>query len=218
MSENFPNIFFLLGIIAFLAAVFMNLAKHARSLVRLYAFQSFSVAATLFLIGFFSEDRSLMFVAAGVFLVKVVLTPVFFNRILRKVAGSASSTHYLNTPLTLFMLTGLVLFAFSKVFLPIADLYPEIFISVALSIALVFISMFLLINRRGVFAQMIGMLSLENSVVLLAASFGLRYPLSLEIGIIFNIVLWMIISSFFVGMIYRQFGTLSTAEMKRLTE
>ena len=65
---------------------------------------------------------------------------------------------------------------------------------------------------------MVGMLSLENSIVLFAAFFGLWHPLALEIGILFNIVLWMIIASFFIGMIYRQFGTLSTEEMRRLTE
>ena len=45
MSENFFEIFFLLDIIAFLAAVFMHLVRRSRTLVRLYALQSFAVMA-----------------------------------------------------------------------------------------------------------------------------------------------------------------------------
>ncbi len=207
-----------MDIIAFLAAVFMHLVKRSRSLVRLYALQSFAVSTTFFLLGYLGDDKSLMTVAGIIFLVKVIVAPIFFGKVLHRLSGSSSTNNYLSTPITLLVLTGLVLFAFSKVFLPLSAIYPQAFVSVALNIALVLISIFLLINRRGVFAQMVGMLSLENSIILFAAFFGLRHPLPLEIGMIFDIVIWMVIASFFLGMIYRQFGTLSTADMKRLTE
>ena len=218
MSENFFEIFFLLDIFAFFAAVFMHLVRRSRTLVRLYALQSFAVAGTLFFLGFIGDESSLMVVGAITLLVKAIIAPIFFNKVIRNLAGVSSATNYLNTPLTLFVLTGLVMFSFSKVFLPLSALYPQAFVSVALNIALVFISIFLLINRRGVFTQMVGMLSLENSIVLFAAFFGLRHPLPLEIGSIFDIIIWMVIASAFMSMIYRQFGTLSTADMKRLTE
>ena len=218
MSENFFEIFFLLDIIAFLAAVFMHLVRRSRTLVRLYALQSFAVAGTLFFLGFIGDESSLMVVGAITLFVKAIIAPIFSNKVIRNLAGVPSATNYLNTPLTLFVLTGLVMFSFSKVFLPLSALYPQAFVSVALNIALVFISIFLLINRRGVFTQMVGMLSLENSIVLFAAFFGLRHPLPLEIGSIFDIIIWMVIASAFMSMIYRQFGTLSTADMKRLTE
>jgi len=218
MSENFFEIFFLLDIVAFLAAVFMHLVRRSRTLVRLYALQSFAVAGTLFFLGFIGDESSLMVVGAITILVKAIIAPIFFNKVIHNLAGVSSATNYLNTPLTLFVLTGLVMFSFSKVFLPLSALYPQAFVSVALNIALVFISIFLLINRRGVFTQMVGMLSLENSIVLFAAFFGLRHPLPLEIGSIFDIIIWMVIASAFMSMIHRQFGTLSTADMKRLTE
>lgn len=218
MSENFFQIFFFLDIVAFLAAVFMHLVKRSRSLVRLYALQSFAVATTLFSIGFLHNEKSLMMVGVITLLVKAVIAPIFFGKVLRKLSAVSSATNYLNTPVTLFFLTGLVMFSYSKTFLPLSTLYPEAFVSVALNISLIFISIFLLINRRGVFTQMVGMLSLENSIVLFATFFGLRHPLPLEIGTMFDIVIWMVIASMFMGMIYRQFGTLSTEEMKHLTE
>lgn len=218
MSENFLGIFLLLDMVAFLAAVLMHLVRRSRSLVRLYALQSAAVAIIFFLLGLLGDDQSLMTVAGILFVVKVLVAPAFFRNILERLSGSASTSNYLNTPITLLVLTGLVLLSFSKVFLPLSTMYPQAFVPVALNIALVFISILLLINRRGVFAQMVGILSLENSIILFAAFFGLHHPLPLEIGMIFDIVIWMVIASFFLGMIYRQFGTLSTADMKRLTE
>jgi hydrogenase-4 membrane subunit HyfE len=76
----------------------------------------------------------------------------------------------------------------------------------------------MLINRRGAFSQMLGILSLENSILLLASFIGIRQPVALEIGIVFDIVIWMIIAQVFISMIYRQFGTLSVDKMKRLIE
>lgn len=218
MSENFFEMLFLLDILAFLAAVLMHVVKRSRSLVQLYALQSLAVAGTLFLLGFLGDEWSLMVVAVITLIIKALLAPVFFGRVLRKLSAASSTTNYLNTPLTLLVLTGLVMFAYSGVFVPLGALYPQAFVSVALNIALVFISIFLLINRRGVFTQMVGVLSLENSIVLFAAFFGLRHPLPLEIGALFDIVIWMVIASVFMNMIYRQFGTLSTADMKGLTE
>ena len=82
MSENFLGVFFLLDIVAFLAAVFMHLAKRSRSLVRLYALQSLAVSMTFFLLGFLGGDRSLMVVASIIFFVKVIIAPAFFGKII----------------------------------------------------------------------------------------------------------------------------------------
>ncbi len=219
MSENIVNMFFFLDIAAFLAVVFMHVVKHSRALVRLYALQSLAVAATFLLLGWVNSDQGLMWVGVITLLVKAWIAPTFFRRALKRLVGGAvSANNYLNIPVTLFVITGLVMFAFSSVFAPLLDLYPQTFVSPALNIAMVLISVFLLINRRGVFAQMVGILSLENSIVLFATFFGIEHPLPLEIGTLFDIALWMVIASLFLGIVYRQFGTLSTAHMKHLTE
>jgi hydrogenase-4 component E len=87
-----------------------------------------------------------------------------------------------------------------------------------LNLATILISIFVLINRRGAFAQMIGILSLENSILLLGSFIGIKQPVPLEMGIIFDIVIWMIIAQVFISMIYKQFGSLNVTQMKRLIE
>jgi len=85
-------------------------------------------------------------------------------------------------------------------------------------IAGMLISLLLMVNRKGVLSQIIGVLSLENAIVEFGLFAGLEQSAILQIGITFNILVWLIITAVFSSMIYRHFGTLETAEMKSLKE
>ncbi|OGI22447.1 MAG: hypothetical protein A2808_03015 [Candidatus Moranbacteria bacterium RIFCSPHIGHO2_01_FULL_55_24] len=218
MFQEYAQFFFFLDIIAFLAAFLLNVVKGNRNILRLYFLQSFAVSVVLMAAGILEGAHGLLWVGALTFLIKCVMAPAFFFRILKKYGSSASSTQYLSLPFTLLVLLGLVLLAYSKVFLPLAPLAPEALGSLSLNIAIVFVSIFLIINGRAAFSQIIGILSLENGIVLLAAFVGIEQPLALEMGIIFDIVVWIVIVNAFIGMIYRQFQSLDTRELKHLTE
>lgn len=218
MPEYFAETFFFLDLVAFLAIIGMHLVKKNANLIRLYALQSAVVAALLSGVGLIEEKQSLLWVGLLTFVIKAILAPVFFSRLMRRFGAQFTASSYLSAPLTLLGLMGLVMLAYSRVFMPLGTLIPEMLGSLSLNLAIVFISIFLMINRRGAFSQMIGILSLENGIVLLAAFIGIEQPLALEIGIIFDIVVWIAIGSAFISMIHRQFGSLDTAEMKNLTE
>lgn len=218
MLEHSRELYFTLDLIAFLATIAMHLVKKNRNLIRLYLVQSFVVAACLFWIGIVESDRGLVLVALLTFFIKAVIAPVFFSRLVRRYGTRFTTNNYLSTPLTLIVLVGLVFFSYSKIFLPLGILVPEAFDVLPLNLAVILISIFLLINRRGAFSQMIGVLSLENGILLFASFMGIRQPVAFEMGIIFDIVIWMIIAQVFISMIYRQFGSLNVDKMKRLFE
>ncbi len=218
MLEHAREIYFSLDLIAFLVTLGLHLVKTNRNLIRLYVLQSLAVAAFLLLAGLVEGDRGLIFVALLTLGIKAVVAPLFFSRLIRQYGTRFTTNNYLSTPMTLMVLTGLVLFAYSRVFQPLGLLTPEIFGVLPLNLAMVLISIFMLINRRGAFSQMIGVLSLENGILLLAAFIGIRQSVALEIGIIFDIAIWMIIAQIFISMIYRQFGSLNVTKMKRLIE
>lgn len=218
MTGHFAELFFLLDLVAFLAAILMHLVKRNRNLVSLYALQSAAVSILLCAAGIVEGERSLVIVGAITFAIKAVAVPIFFSRLLRRFGTQASASSYLSTPMTLAVLMGLVLFAYSRVFLPLASLMPQALGSLSFNLAIIFASIFLMINRKGAFTQMIGVLSLENGIVLLAALIGIEQPIALEIGIIFDMTVWILIGSTFIGMIHRQFGSLDTGELTSLTE
>lgn len=218
MLEHFRELYFSLDLIAFLATIVMHVIKTNRNLIRLYLLQSLVVGIFLLSLGLTEGNNGLIFVAGLTLLIKVVLAPIFFSRLVRRYGTRFTVNNYLSTPLTLIVLTALVLFSYSRVFLPLSILVPEALGLFPLNLAVILISIFMLINRRGAFSQMIGILSLENSILLLAAFIGIKQPLALEVGIIFDIVIWMIIAQVFISMIYKQFGSLNVTQMKRLIE
>lgn len=218
MTGHFVELFFLLDLAAFIAAVLMHLARRNKNLIRLYALQSVAVGSFLIAAGFAEGERSLILVGAITLAIKAVAVPIFFSRLLQRFGTQASASSYLSTPMTLAVLMGLVLFAYSRVFLPLSALLPQAVGSLSFNLAIIFASIFLMINRKGAFTQMIGVLSLENGIVLLGSFIGIEQPLALEIGIIFDITVWIAIGSAFIGMIHRQFGSLDTDELRNLTE
>ena len=218
MFEHFSELFFFLDLAAFLAVIGLHLVKKTTHLIGLYAIQSFAVAALLFSFGIVEGEPSLLWIGVLTLAIKAFAAPIFFSRLMKRFGAQFATNNYLSMPITLAVLMGLVMISYSQIFQPLNALLPEAVGSISFNFAIVFIAMFLMINRRGVFAQMIGILSLENGIVLLAALIGIQQPLALEIGIIFDIVVWIAIGSAFIGMIHRQFGSLDTKELRHLTE
>ena len=220
--EFFLQLIALLELIAFLAVIGMHLFRKNKYLIVLYALQSLSVGVLLIGLGLAGDKEGLVLVGILTLLIKTFFVPLFFLRLSARFqesrTASYASSNYLSTPLTLGVLMGLVLFSYSKVFNPLQSLLPEPSHLLSLNLAIIFLSIFLLVNRQGVFAQIIGILSLENGILLVATSLGIDQPLALEGGIIFDLVLWIAIGSAFLSMIYREFRSLSTAHLKRLTE
>ncbi len=207
-----------LDLIAFVAVVLLHLVKSTRYTVRLYAVQSAAVALVLMIIGLTEGERGLAAIGAITFIAKVLVAPYFFSRLLHRFGHLVASASYLSTPATLVLLLGLILFSASTVFHPlwsIAAVTPDVFI---FNIAMVLIAIFLLINRQGALAQIIAVLALENSIILFAIFLGVKQAFVLEMGILFDILIWMVIAYAFLHLVYRQFGSLDTREMRHLIE
>ena len=207
-----------LDLAAFVAVVLLHLVKSTKYTIRLYALQSAAVAAVLVILGVAEDERGFIAIGVVTFVAKVIIAPFFFSRLVQRFGHLVASTSYLSMPATLAVLLGLIVFSASSVFDPlwtIAAVTPDVF---AFNVAMVFIALFLLINRQGVLAQIIAVLALENSIVLFALFIGVKQTFALELGIMFDVVLWMVIAYAFLQIIYRQFGSLDTREMRQLTE
>jgi hydrogenase-4 component E len=209
---------FALDATVFLSLILMHLAKKRPSLIRLYALQSVAVSVLLFGIGSSRHEPGLMFVALVTLLIKAVVAPLFFQRILKRFDSEKSANTYLNTPMTLLAIIAILLFANSAIFKPFAALSPDIPSYLSMNWAMLFVAMLMMFNRRGAFGQIIAILSFENGVVLLAALLHIAQPVALEVGIVFDLVVWIIIAEVFMQMVFKQFGTLNITGMRTLTE
>lgn len=208
---------FLLATI-FLTTVFLNIAKKNFDAALLYAVQSLAIVLILIVSFFETGAVSLLFIATLVFAVKVLLAPGFLYRLIKKHDFKFSASTYVNTPLTLIIVAALTAAAYSQKLAPLTSIIPANRENLALALSAIFISLFLAVNRKGAISQIIGILSLENSIVAFAIFSKLEQSLGLQFGVIFDMFLWLIIAIVFVSMIYRHFGSLDVTSMEHLKD
>lgn len=218
MTLDNPQILFFLEAIIFTSVIFIHLSKKNSFAIFLYMAQSLAVALFLLSSSLKEASWALALVAVAVFAVKVIIAPLFFRDLIKKHQLKFSVSTYLNAPMTLVVLAGLIAFAHSSFFSPLAILSKENFHALLLALAAMLIAVFVIINRKGALSQMIGILSLENAIVSFAFLAGLEQNAGPQLGIVFDILVWIIIATVFASMIYKQFGSLDVSVMKNLKE
>ncbi|MDO8633532.1 MAG: hypothetical protein Q7K38_03260 [Candidatus Wildermuthbacteria bacterium] len=218
MESNGAQLVFLLEILLLATVVFMHLTKKNSSVVSAYMAQSIVVTALLLISSSGEWKPSFLLLVAIIFLVKVLIAPRFFYTLIKKHELKFSGSTYLSTSLSLIVLAVLTALTYSPLLQPFAALFGKNQNALLIAITMMLISLFLVINRKGALSQMMGILSLENAIVSFALLAGLERSFPLQLGILFDILIWVAIATVFVSMIYRQFGSLDVSAMKDLTE
>lgn len=219
MNEYVFSILIFCELVIFLAAVFMHLVKKNADFIILYAVQSVAVVCIIFLFSLVKGLPGLTLSALLTLLVKGILAPMFFFRLISRNKLKFAASTYLNLPLTFFVVMILIVIAKLTFVSQVASvLSPERPSFLFLSLGTIFISLFMIINRKSAISQIIGTLSLENAIVSFASFIGLEHSFVLELGITFDLVAWIIIASVFISMIQKHFGTLDITVMKNLKE
>lgn len=211
--ENIIQIQLMLAFLLFLSVVVMNLAKKKTSLIISYLFQSAILVALLGIKAVNEKSIELGLIIAFLFIIKVIIAPQVLLRVTRQSKITQSATTYLSVPMTLGCLVLLSVFAQSDIFSPFTMLASQLRI---LLIGSLLMSFFLIVNRKGALSQIMGVLSLENSIFTFGYFIGLHQSAALEIGMLFDIFFWIIISSIFVKMIFAHFGSIDVTQLKEL--
>lgn len=221
MSTAIPHLTLLLSSIIFVCAVSFHLARKNGSVVKLYAVQSFAIAALLLVAGSETPTSTfglLLVAIAATFAVKVVIAPTFLMRLIKRHELRFSASTYLGVPLSLLIIALLVALVHTRFFTPLAALDMSGSGLLLTALSSIFISIFVVINRKGALSEMIGVLSTENSIVAFLLFAGLEQNPGLQLGIAFDILIWTVIASVFISMIYGTFGSLDVSHMKNLKE
>jgi hydrogenase-4 component E len=213
-----PIIIYTLQGIILVTVIMMHIVRKNVSLVALYTAQSAALMCMLIVLGNIEQAPELYISAILTLVVKVVIGPWLFLRLISRHRLKHTASMYLNIPTTLLALGAMLAFAHSERFMALPLLAAHRLDGIFLAIGAFLISFFLIINRKGVLSQLIGVLSLENSIVALVSALSVQQALGLEIGIAFNIMIWIITASVLVSLIYRHFGTAQSTALKLLTD
>ncbi|HUC89987.1 MAG TPA: hypothetical protein VMR45_04250 [Patescibacteria group bacterium] len=201
-----------------LATVGLHVAKKNLNEVLLYALQSSAIVALLVVSSLHDKSLSLLLIAIAMLAVKVIFAPIFLSRLIKRHQAKFSVSTYANTPESLFGVALILLLAGSSVMAPLTNMVPANHGYLVLALGAMFASVLLIANRRGALSQVTGVLSLENSIVAFSIFAGLEQSAALQVGIIFDIFVWLIIAIVMVSMIYRHTGSMDVSNMKGLQD
>jgi hydrogenase-4 component E len=88
--------------------------------------------------------------------------------------------------------------------------------ALSVSISVVLVAFVLMIHRRDVLSQAIGLFSLENGISLAALVVAASLPLILEVALLFDLLLAVVVVGLLIRLQHGRAQSLSTAELTRL--
>jgi hydrogenase-4 component E len=227
MPAQAPGVFTgganVIAVLILLAQFGMFRQALVRGQVRLYMAQSGLISVLAVIVGAVHHLPELYVLAVVSAALKVVVIPLVLLRLLR---GSdpmdevelGDIAHSGGLSLASTVLAAIVVAAFgffSTGRLPIpGGSAPAIALSVSVSVVLV--AFVLMIHRRDVISQAIGLFSLENGISLAALVVAASLPLILEVALLFDLLVAVIVFGLLIRIHHGRAESLSTTELTSL--
>ncbi len=215
MNTSLSMSFVLAGAMLFFALLMVGRMRLGSMLT---AFRLQSIALALYALSIaYSEGASELIVSALLILgIKVFLIPEYLMRAARASQASFRMLSYLRPTVMSFagVLVTIGAFAFTRL---LKDIDGDYF-TIAVSFSLVFLGLLLLISRRGLFGQAIGFLLMENGIFAFGLALTNGMPVIIELGVLFDLLILLVLVSGFVKRAQEEHSTLSTDNLRQLTD
>jgi hydrogenase-4 component E len=189
--------------------------------IRMFALQSFLLAAIAGTIAFFNHSNHIYIAAALTLVVKTLALPILLERIVARVGIQQEIEPLINVPLSVLISGGLTLVGYivaESFYHPEETSAPAALghNTLAIAIALFLIGFFMMLNRRKALTQVLGLLSMENGLFLAAISLTYGMPLVVEIGIFFDVLVAAMVLGILVYRIGETFDSTDVSKLRRL--
>jgi len=196
-------------------ALLMAATTRARTCILLFGLQSAVIAAQIAALARLHHFAEGWAVAALVVLVKVIAIPWVLLRITAALQTTPIAAAAIGPTASVFVGSGLILLSFDVVRPYVAELGVDP-ARLAAAVAVVLIGGLLMVTRRKALMQVVGLLVLENGIFLAALTTTLGMPLVVEIGISFDLMMWVFLMGLFVFRIRDTFDHVDVSRLRRL--
>jgi hydrogenase-4 component E len=203
------------AVFLFVTLLMMAAAKRISTCIVLFSAQSAIMAAEILAVGYANKSIESYAVAALVIVVKVVGIPYLLFRIVRNLKASQDVASSTTGAQSVFIMAVLILLSFFAV-APYARTLQLDEAMLAAAIALLLAGAFLMVSRKKALMQVIGLLVLENGILLSALTTTFGMPLVIEIGIFFDLLMGVFLMGLFVFRIRDTFEHLDVSKLRRL--
>ncbi|MGA2632645.1 MAG: hypothetical protein ABSF16_00260 [Terracidiphilus sp.] len=185
--------------------------------IRIFAAQSFFLAMIAATIAWYNHAPHIYIAAALTLVVKVILVPILFERLVERMEIHEEIEPIVNVPLSVLISGGLTLVGYvvaESFYKPGEPGLGHNMLAVAISLFL--IGFFTMINRRKALTQVLALLSLENGLFLAAISLTYGMPLIVELGIFFDVLVAAMVLGILVYRIRETFESMDVSRLRRL--
>ena len=215
LSGQIVNLF---AAMLLLIAFAMLSQRRIVTLIHLFALQGAALVGSTATVAFATGQTHLVYSAAITLALKVLLLPWILHRLIRRLNVKWDIETLINIPT--MMLVGILLVIFSfNLALPISQFSQSIARgTLGIALACVLLSFLMMITRSKAVPQMIGFLSMENSLFFAATSATYGMPMVVELGIALDVLIGMVILGVFLFQIREQFDSLDIHHLEKLKE
>lgn len=176
---------------------------HVPAYVAAFRMQSIALALVGAVVAWFGGVAELFVVAALILGLKAWFVPRVLSRMEARHPADASTQPLLNTEASLLVSGGLAVAAYelSRPLAEVVSLPTRGGLPIAL--ALIMVSLFVVVSRRQVIAQITGFLMLENGIALLALLGAYGVPLVVELGVFLDVLMGVLVMQALVPRMHR---------------
>jgi hydrogenase-4 component E len=176
-----------------LLALVVMWRRHAPAYVTAFRTQSIALAFVGAVVAWFGNVPELFVVAALILALKGWAVPRILWEMEKRRAIDRKLRPLVNTETSLLVAGGLAIAAYeiSRPLAAVVSLPTRGGLPIA--IALILVSLFLVVSRRQVIAQIVGFLMLENGIALLALLGAYGVPLVVELGVFLDVLLGVLV-------------------------
>ena len=213
-----PQLVNLLAAVLLLLAFGMLSQRRILSLINLFAAQGLVLFMATVLVAMITAQTHLYWSAAVTLVLKVFLLPWILHRLIRRLNVKWDVETLVNIPTLMIFGLVLVIFAFN-IAAPIAQLSSSVARgTLGIALACVLLSFMMMITRSKAVPQVIGFLSMENSLFFAATSATYGMPMVVELGIALDVLVGMVILGVFLFQIREQFDSLDIHHLEKLKD
>ena len=184
--------------------------------IRLYGLQSVLLAIVA-AANAISDRRSDLFVTAALTVtLKGWLIPRFLMRVIDRIGIHREIEPFLNVPASLLVCLGLTVVGYR-----VSTAFPENTQGIShhligISLSMLLIGLFLMVTRKKAITQILALLTVENSVFLVAVGVTSGMPLIVELGISFDVILAVLLLGVLVRRIVARFESMDVSRLSKL--
>jgi hydrogenase-4 component E len=186
--------------------------------IKTFAWQGLLLSIGTLLVAIDTGERQLYLSALLTLGLKVIFIPWLLIRQSRALGILRDLDIVVRPGILLLAASALVIFCYS-VAQPIERFAAGVTRdAIALSLAVVMLSMFMLITRRKAITQVVAFMALENGLFFAAVSTTQGMPMVVELGVAFDVLVAAIIFGIFFFHIRDSIETLDISQLSRLSE